>query len=264
MVLATVCVFVLGAVSEAGQDDKAKADDKQAEAIRKQFPILQQEGVPPLVRISDAAVSRTFPAHEFYVLLFRQYPVARLPPAPLQSQNVFAVSKAGAVRHVKDIKGLEAMFAKEAGPVMDEKAASASVAAWLRLTQELKQDGFLKFSVPKDSLMAMKSDAGWAASGKAVVSDGGKGEIRVETVFSEAGKLTKVVETSNIRAGIRPICQATRLLDADPVVRRMAEKDILVMGQSAKDYLDEQRAKATPELRRAIDQIWQRIVAEGW
>jgi hypothetical protein len=34
------------------------------------------------------------------------------------------------------------------------------------------------------------------------------------------------------------------------------------MGRAAKYYLDEQRAGATPELQRAIDRIWQRILAE--
>jgi len=63
--------------------------------------------------------------------------------------------------------------------------------------------------------------------------------------------------------GVRPICQATKLLDCDPLVGRMAEQDILVMGSLAKEYLDEQRAKAKPELRQAIDLIWQRIVKEG-
>jgi hypothetical protein len=28
-----------------------------------------------------------------------------------------------------------------------------------------------------------------------------------------------------LRAGPRPICQATKLLDRDPIVRRMAEQD---------------------------------------
>jgi hypothetical protein len=44
----------------------------------------------------------------------------------------------------------------------------------------------------------------------------------------------------------------------------MAEKDILVMGRSARPYLDEQRAKASPDLRKAIDRVWRRIVDEGW
>ena len=62
---------------------------------------------------------------------------------------------------------------------------------------------------------------------------------------------------------MRPICQATKLLDADPLVRRMAERDLLVMGSVAQDYLIQQRLKATPELQREMDQIWERIVEEG-
>jgi hypothetical protein len=65
-----------------------------------------------------------------------------------------------------------------------------------------------------------------------------------------------------LKPGPRPICQATKLLDADPVVRRMAEQDLLVMGRAARPYLDEQRAKAAPELQKAIDRVWERICAD--
>jgi ABC-2 type transport system ATP-binding protein len=54
-----------------------------------------------------------------------------------------------------------------------------------------------------------------------------------------------------------------KLLDPDPVVRAMAEQDILVMGRTAQEYLAEQRAKAPPELRQAIDRLWRRILEEG-
>jgi hypothetical protein len=36
------------------------------------------------------------------------------------------------------------------------------------------------------------------------------------------------------------------------------------MGLAAREYLDEQRAQAGPELRRAIDRLWQRIQKNGW
>ena len=42
----------------------------------------------------------------------------------------------------------------------------------------------------------------------------------------------------------------------------MAEQELLFMGRAAKDYLDEQRTKAGPALQKAIDRIWERIVAE--
>jgi hypothetical protein len=42
----------------------------------------------------------------------------------------------------------------------------------------------------------------------------------------------------------------------------MAEQDLLVMGKAAEAYLAEQRTEADPELQRAIDRIWERILAE--
>lgn len=73
----------------------------------------------------------------------------------------------------------------------------------------------------------------------------------------------QIYEKSALRPGVRPICQATKLLDRDPIVRRMAEQDILVMGCTAKPYLDQVRAASRPKLRQAIERIWQRIVNEG-
>src|SRR6184192_2360441 len=69
---------------------------------------------------------------------------------------------------------------------------------------------------------------------------------------------------SAIRPGPRPICQATKLLDPDPLVRRICEQDLLIMGLSARDYLMEQRARATPELRAALDRLWEKIQKNGW
>jgi hypothetical protein len=254
--MATLCHFVRG---------KSEEDPKKAEElVKKQFPVLGNPGVPPLVSITDEMLSGAFPQHKFFALIFRQYPVARIPPEPLRSQNLFAVHKDGKVQHLKDAKGLEEFFRNRLGPVSDEKSAKDDVEAWLRLTEEFKQDGFFKFSIPKDSLAAEKSKDGWNASGKVIVTQGGKGEIRAALTFTEAGKLAKIEENNNIKAGIRPICQATKLLDSDLVVRQMAEKDLLVMGQAAKEYLDEQRAKASPELQKAIDRLWQRIVKEEW
>ncbi len=246
------------------QFGKAGEAPKGEEIVKQQFPILKTPGVPPLVSISDGSLSRAFPQHQFFAVIVRQYPVARNPPEPLGAQNLFIVKKDGKVQHLKDAKGLESFFRSTLGPVSEDKMAKEVVASWLRLVQEFKQDGLFKFSIPNDSLVAEKSQNGWVASGKLVVSEGGKGELRATLTFTQAGNLSKIEETSSIKAGIRPICQATKLLDPDMVVRQMAEKDILVMGQAAKAYLDEQRAKATPELQRAIDRIWQRILNEGW
>ena len=54
-----------------------------------------------------------------------------------------------------------------------------------------------------------------------------------------------------------------RLLDEDPVIREIMGRDILVMGRACKSYLDEVRANASPELQRAIDEVWQQILDES-
>ena len=77
-------------------------------------------------------------------------------------------------------------------------------------------------------------------------------------------EISEATEQANVRPGPRPICQATKLLDPDPVVRRMAEQDLLIMGIAARAYLLEQRNKANAELRRAIDLLWQRMEKNGW
>jgi hypothetical protein len=232
--------------------------------IRRQFPVTAVQGMPPLDALADKNLGRSFPNQRFFVLRFRQYPVARMAPKPLAANNLFAVTKNGRVRLLTDTKGLEDFFRTMFEPVTDAESAKDAARAWLYLSEEFKQDGFFTFSVPEDSLAVQGSKGGWTASGRAVVTQGGKGEIAADLSFSGAGKLTKVEETSTVKAGIRPICQATKLLDPDSIVRQMAEKDILVMGQRAKPYLDEQRTKASPQLRQAIDHIWQRILQEGW
>jgi hypothetical protein len=215
--------------------------------------------------IDDPAVYRALAGCLCYAVIFRQYPVARLAPEPLKSGNVFVV-KQDKVEPISDAKALEKFFTDNLRPVKDDAAARDAVEAWLRLSQELHQDGFFQFTIPDKELAVSKEKDGQQASGKAVVEPkgGNSGEIKATLTFDADGKLARADETAKLKAGVRPICQATKLLDADPVVRRMAEKDILVMGRLAKPYLDEQRAKASPELRKAIDRVWQRILDEGW
>jgi hypothetical protein len=267
MFTATILAFATThfATFRATAEEPPVADTKQAEElVRKQFPVLRNPGMPPVVPISDKTVERIFPEYRFFVVSFRQYPLAQVAPKPLKTRNLFVVAKVGQVQHLTDPKGLEKLFRTGLAAVTDETSAKDSAEAWLRLTEEFIQDGFFKFSIPKESLKAVKANGAWRASGKVVVADGGKGEITVALTFDEAGKLTKVEETNTVKPGVRPKCQATKLLDSDTIVRQMAEQDILVMGRAAQEYLEEQRAKAPPELKHAIDRIWQRIVDEGW
>jgi hypothetical protein len=218
-----------------------------------------------LIAIADENFTRAFPGYMFYVLRFRQYPVAQAPPQPLKSNNLFVVKLDESVDYIGDDETLKAFFRASLAPVKTAAAARSAVKAWLRLSEEFYQDGFFQFSIPEDSLRAGSTgDGGIEASGKALVDKqgGNEGELDASFVFDRSGAVKKISESARIQQGVRPICQATKLLDPDPVVRRMAEQDILVMGRAAQEYLEEQRAKANPELQAAIDRIWQRIQDE--
>jgi hypothetical protein len=149
---------------------------------------------------------------------------------------------------------------------VDENLVAQVGLAYLRLTEVFSQDGFYTFNQPSVEVTTDPFTGNIAATGSVTVNTGGKGAINATLEFNADGTLDDIAETRNMRPGVRPICQATKLLDKDPLVRRMAEQDILVMGRSCKKYLDEQRAKAkgNPELQKAIDRIWKRIVDEGW
>ncbi len=148
---------------------------------------------------------------------------------------------------------------------MTDAQAKDAARAWLLLAEEFRQDGFLRFSIPDESLAIVSLPNGdREVTGKAqVIPQGGnQGEISASLRFAGNGQLLTASESANIKRGMRPICQATKLLDPDPIVRRMVEQDLLVMGRAAKEYLQEQRARVTPALRKAIDRIWQRILFE--
>jgi hypothetical protein len=228
-----------------------------------EFPGAERGEILP---VTGDALARAFPGHQFYVLRFRQYPVTIGPPEPLQANNLFVVMPDGSVGHLRDLKALEGFSRASLAPVRTEEEAKEATKGYLRLAEEFHQDGFFQFSVPDDSLRASRTaGGGFQVTGKAVVSPqgGNLGEIAASLTFDPAGKLVRASETANIKSGIRPRCQATKLLDPDPIVRRMAEQDLLVMGRAARQYLDEQRAKASPALRNAIDHIWQRILTRN-
>lgn len=149
----------------------------------------------------------------------------------------------------------------ELGPVPSAEVATDAVSTWLRFSEELKQDLFYTFSAPKISYMPREDIT--RVQGHAAVIAGGEGHIDMLMTLGAAGSLVLIDEKGALRAGVRPICQATKLLDRDPIVRRMAEQDVLVMGRAARPYLDQVRATARSKLQQAIDRIWQRILEEG-
>jgi hypothetical protein len=237
----------------------AKADDQQLVE-----DYLKSRGASGAVvrPITDDYVGRTFPSFSFFGVIFRQYPVAVLCPQTqdLKCSNIFFV-KDGQVDFASNIPDLKFFFAAELGPVPSKEAATDAASTWLRFSEELKQDLFYRFSAPEISYMPREDVT--VVRGNVAVMAGGEGHIDLLMTLGTAGSLVHISEKGALRPGVRPICQATKLLDRDPIVRRMAEQDLLVMGRAAKPYLEQIRATARPKLQQAIDHIWQRILDEA-
>ncbi len=251
-------LVVLAARLVAAQE---RAEESLARKLA-EFPGADRGKVTAVV---EPAIAGDFPDHRFYVLRFRQYPVAVVPPPSLQSNNLFVVKPDASVEYLPDTSALEGFFRATLPPVTAAEPAKRVARAWLRLVEEFHQDGFFRFSIPDDSLHASPdADGGLTVTGRAIVAErgGSGGEIVASLKFDKAGRLTKASEIARMKPGIRPRCQARRLLDPDPVVRRMAEDAILIMGRDAEEYLDEVRRTAGPPLRHAIDRLWERIRAE--
>src|SRR5262249_47509922 len=243
-------LLILGALSgiiARAEDDARKEPTKEGlekahKAIVEKFPVLKQDGTPPMNLVDNAALERDFPGRLFLSVIYRTHPVAVLAPEPLKTQNVFIVGKDAEVEHLTSSKDLEKFFRAHVGEVKDDKRAKDAVRAWLALSQQFVQDGFFQFKIPDKEIVGDAKKI----SGKAVVEPrgGNKGFLAVTLTF-DGGKLSDVKEENKVQAGVRPICQATKLLDPDPIVRGMAEQCILVMGSAAREYLMEQRAKAS-------------------
>jgi hypothetical protein len=258
-----VGVFLFGAARTHGQDKLPAEAQKSADAVMAHLEELKG-GYAQLLFKEEATLKKIFPDHQFIVARYRQFPVARKLPEGLAASNVFAVAvKNQKLQHVKDVKGLERFFKDHQVAAGDEATAKASLAAWLALAQEFRQDGFYKFETLYKEFSCENNESIRTVSGRALVTQGGKGELAAMLTY-ESGKLTRATETGKIMPGPRPICQATKLLDRDPIVRKMAEQDLLFMGLPARDYLMEQHEKAGPELQRAIDRLWRQIRANGW
>jgi len=214
-----------------------------------------------LIFKSDEATSQVFSKQLFYVLRFRQWPIGMNIPAPLQYNNIFAVHNG--LTLLSDKNQLTKLFQKYVHDVKSNANAGSVAKAWLQLSQELAQDGMFQFSIAEPEITAEGGTI--VATGKAIVDPkgGNMGEITARLTFDAAGDLTAVEESNTVKTGMRPICQSTKLLDFDPIVRKMAEQDLLIMGKSAKLYLEEQRLKSPPELQKAIDDVWRKILKEN-
>ena len=212
--------------------------------------------------VTDESIARVFPDYTFFGVIFRRFPIAVQCPetGDLKCANLFFV-KQGQVDFVNTTADLEFFFKTEAKLAATEQSAGDLAAAWLRFSQELKQDLFYSFAAPQITYSPQQDMVRVRAQSN--VAAGGEGKIEVLITLGTAGSLLSIQERGALRQGIRPVCQATKLLDPDALVRKIVEQDLLVMGRAAKPYLDHIRSSASPDLTKAIDRIWLRIRVEG-
>jgi hypothetical protein len=216
--------------------------------------------------IQNDFLAKTFPKHTFFAVRFRIYPVAMQMPEGMKPSNVFAV-KDGKFEQIKDGNDLAAFFMANAVAASSQAAGEAAAKSALLLSEEFVQDGFYVFDIqPKADALTVRKETNvpQVADWRAIVMKGGNGELKVQLKWDDKGTVVGMSTAANVKAGPRPICQATKLLDPDPIVRKMAEQDLLYMGLAARDYIMEQRAAANPDLRQAIDALWGQILQNGW
>jgi|GEM_PF-1894767 len=237
-------------------------EDLQASGQRRveEFLRAKNAGGGRLAPVTETALGDVLPSSLVYTLVYPAFPVARIAPPGFGSQNILVVGADGAPTVLKSARELEDFAGKFFRRADNDATMKTFTLAYLRLTQEFSQDGFFKFTIAANEVK--KTNDGFSGRVGVDPAGGNKGEILVSLRFDN-GRLKSVTEKRSVVAGIRPICQATKLLDPDPIVRTMAEQSLRVLGSLAKPYLDEQRAKASPELQRAIDRLWERIQAEG-
>jgi hypothetical protein len=257
MALATLCSVLIGFTLQASASDERSIKTWVTKNVAGHGQI-ESELKPVLI---DAGSLGTASGLRFYVVHFREFPVARMGPPPLASRNVFAVDAKGNVRLFTEPGALASAVAKMTVRASDAPAMRSFTVAWLNVSKEFSQDGFFKFKSPEK----LVTSAAGKASGVVAVEprSGDRGELTATLTFTKqrgGWVLASIREKRTIQAGVRPICQATKLLDPDPIVRRMAERDILIMGRAAKAYLVDQRKKASPNLQKAIDRIWSRVL----
>lgn len=259
-VAGVVAALVVVACLRSHAEDPAPGRDSRAAAAR-----ILDAHLAPIARvelgrrsdIESADLAGCFGDLDFFALRFPLYPVGTQPPQSLASRNLFAVGGT-VVTQIADDDALARFFVAQLRTAQDAKQTAATARCWLTLAQHLHQDGYFRFGEP-----IVTADERSAQGTLPVVPErGNKGELAVQLFFAN-GRLERIEPSDRALAGTRPLCQATRLLDPDPVVREIMRRDLLVMGHAAKAYLDEVRGAADPALRRAIDDVWEQIVREG-
>jgi hypothetical protein len=247
------CIVAGGPVAGAASTEAQRAQ----EIVEAHLARFQNAAKGKLLDVNEESLTKSFPGCAFFVLRFPQFPVEVAVEPPLKPNNVFVVCD-GKVTHLTDERELEEFFRHQLSVSTTADAGVNACKSWLRLAQELRQDGYFEFAQP---VVKRAEDVSEGAI-EVVAKGGNQGKLTVAMQFV-GGRLAKVTAGGKVVPGIRPRCQGSRLLDPDPVLREIMRRDILVMGSACRSYLDQVRADASPELKQAIDDIWRQIVDEN-
>ncbi len=186
--------------SAPGKGPKTNASRAALDAWLDRIPGAKAGTVAP---VDDAAIGSILPREHFYSVRFMRYPRAQLAPRPLRLNNLIQVKSDGSVERIEDLAALTRLLADKLPPILDETHAREAVLACLRLVEEFHQDGQYTFGVPEDSVTVARQRDRLVASGRAVVTKGGKGEITTTLTFDASGKVVAVEPGGQVRPDVR-------------------------------------------------------------
>jgi hypothetical protein len=181
------------------------AEDRRA-AVERWLAGIRGAPTPEIIHVDDPAVLQSLPRHAFYVVRFRQYPVAPALPESLQYNNLLVVGPDGRAVPLSGSDALQAVFRAALRPATSRQKAETALTAWLRLVQEFYQDGFFHFEPPRGMTWSATGKGGQVTGHTLVLPDAAdRGGIEGTLKFDRAGKLVSAIETSSVTAGHRPI-----------------------------------------------------------
>lgn len=142
-------------------------------------------------------LKRVFEGCQFGLLRYPRYPVEVVPVEPLRPNNLLVVCD-GKVTRISDDAELKSFFLQHFPLSVDDEMRTAGVRGWLRLVQELHQDGFVQFGSP-----AIIRTGNLTFEGAVNPTEGsGEGALRVIMEFA-GGKLSKLSSEGHIVPGTR-------------------------------------------------------------
>lgn len=181
--------------------------DKQArEIVGRKIPAALEAKSGRFAIVQSDDLEKLLPRCTVYSLRFQQFPVAREVPEPFKINNLFVVKADGSVRNVTEAKDLQD-FIQDNAKVDTAAKARVAVKAWLRLAEDLENDGSFRFTIPDESITVGEVRGQLKVTGKAVVANvggGRRGQITATLTF-EQGQLLGVEQESNLRQKTGPL-----------------------------------------------------------